>query len=89
MSIFEILMLVCFGIAWPVSIYKSYKSGRVDGKSGKFLLIVFIGYVAGFVHKIIYNWDAVAYLYALNGGMVALDMGLYVKNKKQDGKSRD
>ena len=24
MSIFEVLMLLCFGAAWPFSIYKSY-----------------------------------------------------------------
>jgi hypothetical protein len=33
MSVFEIAMLVCFGAAWPVSIYKSLKTRAVAGKS--------------------------------------------------------
>ena len=33
MSIFEIGMLICFGCAWPVSIWKSYHSKQNAGKS--------------------------------------------------------
>ena len=43
MSIFEIIMLVCFGAAWPFSIYRSYKSRENSGKSIAFLIVVFIG----------------------------------------------
>jgi len=45
MSIFEMLMLLCFGAAWPFSIYKSYKSKSVDGKSPYFLVILILGYI--------------------------------------------
>ena len=79
-SPFEILMLLCFGAAWPFSIYKSYKSRKNAGKSVVFLAIVLAGYVAGVLHKIIYNMDAVIYLYILNGVMVLVDMGLYFRN---------
>jgi lipopolysaccharide export LptBFGC system permease protein LptF len=82
MSIFEMTMLICFGIAWPFSIYKSYKSKQNTGKSVIFLLVVFIGYIAGFIHKIKYNFDFVSYLYALNGFMVFVDIILYYRNKK-------
>ena len=33
MSIFEAIMLICFGAAWPFSIYKSYTSRENTGKS--------------------------------------------------------
>ena len=33
MSPFEIIMLACFGAAWPASIYKSYKSRRIPEKA--------------------------------------------------------
>lgn len=31
MSIFEVIMLICFGAAWPFSIYKSYTSTSTSG----------------------------------------------------------
>lgn len=82
MSFFEIIMLLCFGFAWPFSIYKSYKSKSVQGKSFIFLLIVLLGYGAGILHKIYYHYDAVIYFYILNTAMVAVDMGLYIRNLK-------
>ena len=74
MSLFEIGMLVCFGIAWPVSIYKSLRSQSTEGKSLLFMTAVFIGYVSGVLHKIYYYYDAVVYLYAFNGLMIFFDI---------------
>lgn len=82
MSIFEIIMLVCFGAAWPFSIFKSYHSRSNGGKSFTFLTIVLIGYAAGITHKYLHNFDGVTYLYALNALMVMIDMGLFVRNIK-------
>ena len=45
-------MLVCFGMAWPVSILKSWRSRTNKGKSRFFLLIVFVGYLSGLIHKL-------------------------------------
>jgi hypothetical protein len=81
MSIFEIIMLVCFGAAWPVSILKSYRSRSNGGKSVVFLYIVFVGYIAGVLHKIFFNFDLVIFLYILNGLMVFLDICIYYRNK--------
>ena len=85
MSPFEIIMLACFGAAWPVSIYKSYTSKQTKGKSVIFLFIVVVGYLAGIVHKLLYNYDAVIFLYALNTTMVTIDILLYYRNKKLAG----
>lgn len=82
MSIFEILMLVCFGAAWPFSIYKSYKSKSVEGKSPYFLLILITGYVFGILNKIFYNYDQVVYLYAVNLILITTDFVLYLRNIK-------
>ena len=79
--IFESIMLVCFGLAWPFSIYKSWKSRQVGSKSFIFLLALLIGYVAGIIHKLFYAFDWVVYLYVLNGVMVAIDMSLYLRNR--------
>jgi hypothetical protein len=81
MSVFEITMLVCFGAAWPVSIYKSLKTRAVAGKSLFFLVIVLVGYGAGILHKLIFHFDLVIYLYALNAVMVSIDIVLYLRNR--------
>ncbi|MDY0138394.1 MAG: hypothetical protein RBR50_01730 [Candidatus Izemoplasmatales bacterium] len=82
MDLFEILMLVCFGFAWPTSIYKSVKSKSTKGKSVLFLYVIISGYIFGIIHKIINDPDFVIGLYALNACMVSIDLLLYYKNKK-------
>ena len=84
MSVFEIIMLVCFGAAWPFSIYKSYCSKSNKGKSVVFLFIVFIGYIAGILHKVLFNYDLVIVLYGINAVMVSVDILLYFRNRKHD-----
>ena len=80
MSIFEGLMLICFGAAWPVSIYKSWKSRSCSGKSVVFLYIVFFGYASGITHKLLYNRDWIIALYVVNALMVLIDIVLYYRN---------
>ena len=80
MSFFEALMLICFGTAWPASIYKSYVSQSVEGKSLMFMLIVEVGYLAGILHKFLYSFDMVIWLYILNLIMVTIDICLYARN---------
>lgn len=80
MSFFEALMLICFGAAWPASIYKSYVSRSIAGKSLWFMVIVETGYLAGLIHKIQYSFDMVIWLYALNLILVAIDIALYARN---------
>jgi hypothetical protein len=82
MSIFEAIMLICFGTAWPVSIYKSYKSRTSAGKSVIFLYIVLVGYAAGVTHKLLYSHDWIIALYAINGLMVFVDILLYYRNAR-------
>ncbi len=80
MSIFEIMMLLCFGLAWPLSIYKSYKSRSTKGKSLLFLYVVLVGYVAGVLHKIFYHADGVIVFYIINLLMVITDTVLFYRN---------
>ncbi|AEE95233.1 hypothetical protein [Mahella australiensis] len=82
MSIFESIMLLCFGAAWPFSIYRSYKSRSTAGKSLIFSVLLLAGYMSGILHKIFYNYDNVIILYIINSIMVAIDILLYIRNKK-------
>ena len=51
-EILEMVMIVCFGISWPLSVYKSYKARTAEGKSFVFLFAIWFGYVAGICGKI-------------------------------------
>ena len=84
MRIFEAGMLLCFGAAWPLSIYKSVKSRTAAGRSMMFQWAILVGYICGITHKILYSNDIVLYLYILNLVMVAIDTVLYLRNKKLD-----
>ncbi len=80
MSIFEVVMLICFASAWPFSIYKSYKSKQTAGKSRLFMYTIEVGYIAGLLHKYFYNMDGVFYLYLFNFCLVLIDIALYYRN---------
>ena len=82
MSIFEAMMLICFGAAWPVSIYKTITSRSNSGKSLGFMVIVFIGYMAGVTHKLLFSFDLIIYLYILNALMVLTDIMFYYRNSR-------
>lgn len=73
-------MLICFGAAWPFSIYRSYTSRSIAGKSLFFLLVVLCGYAAGILHKVFFNYDKVIFLYIINLIMVGIDTALYYRN---------
>lgn len=83
-SLFEAIMILCFGLAWPFNIQKSYRSRTVAGKSIGFTVVIAIGYVAGLIHKILYSPDLVMCLYVFNLVMVAIDITLYLRNRKLD-----
>ena len=75
-------MLVCFGAAWPLNIYKSAVSRTTAGKSVLFLFVINVGYIAGMLHKVFYSFDGVIFLYGLNFLMVSVDIVLYFRNRR-------
>ena len=84
MSFFELGMLVCFGISWPINVVKSYKARTAKGKSLPFLLAIFIGYICGIMHKLLYSRDLVLIAYFFNIFMVTVDICLYFRNRRLD-----
>jgi hypothetical protein len=76
-SVFEAIMLLCFGVSWPVSIAKSVRTKIVAGKSPLFMALVCLGYISGLIHKSLHSRDLTMILYALNLAMVATDLTLY------------
>lgn len=84
MSIFELGMLVCFGISWPISVVKSLREKSAKGKSLPFTIAIMIGYVCGITHKLLYSRDAVLIVYVFNLTMVTIDLALYFVNRRRD-----
>ena len=83
---FEAVMLLCFGAAWPFSIYRLLKTRWAEGKSIAFLVIVLLGYAAGILYKITGRMDNVIYLYVLNMIMVSIDLALCIHYKRLRGR---
>lgn len=79
MDLLEAVMLICFGLSWPVSIAKALRTHKVAGKSPLFMILIMIGYACGIGHKLTSNFDWVTGLYVLNMVMVAIDLGLYYR----------
>ncbi len=84
----EVVMIVSFGASWPLNVIKSYKARTNKGKSLAFLCLIFFGYVAGVISKIL-NEDYmmsfsskwyVLFFYVLNLIMVGIDLCLYIRN---------
>lgn len=91
----EVLMIVSFGASWPLNVIKSYKARTTKGKSLPFLCLIFFGYIAGIVSKLINEaymtsisskWY-VLFFYVLNLVMVGADLCLYARNYRLDKQS--
>ena len=85
-ELLEVIMIVSFGASWPLNVIKSYKSRTTKGKSLAFLCLIFFGYIAGIISKLLsqsYKWY-VLFFYVLNLAMVGADLCLYARNRKLD-----
>lgn len=86
-SVYELIMLICFGISWPFAALKSYKARSTKGKSLLFLIAIWIGYVSGILHKVLYSQDLVIIVYIFNLTVVSIDLLLYVRNRRLERQS--
>lgn len=91
-EILEIIMIVSFGMSWPMNVIKSYKARTTKGKSLAFLCFIFFGYIAGITGKFLNEaymaefstkWYVLIF-YILNLLMVGADLILYARNKRLD-----
>ena len=94
-EIFEIIMVVSFGISWPLNIMRSWRSRTAKGKSLPFLCFIFFGYIVGIISKFLNEtymasfatkWYVLIF-YCLNLIMVGIDMCLYARNVYLDKKA--
>ena len=87
MQIFEFIMLACFGLSWPISVYKSIKSKSTQGKSIVFIIAIIIGYISGVIGKIVnHQLTYVLIIYCFNLIVVSVDLVLFFINRKNEKK---
>ena len=84
-QVFELMMLICFGLSWPISVYKSLKSHSTKGKSVVFMSAIIIGYISGIIGKIISGQiNYVLIFYCFNLLVVCFDFALFFINKHRE-----
>ena len=89
-DIFELLMIVCFGVSWPLNIYKAWKARTAKGSSVLFYFLILIGYLFGISSNIIklrlgiatpgYVW----FFYILNSVIVTAGILVWFRNRRLD-----
>ena len=91
-EIFEIIMIVCFGISWPFNVMRSYRARTAKGKSLVFLVCIIAGYIAGitskfcnaeYMNNFANKWYVLVF-YFINILMVIADLALYIRNVHLD-----
>lgn len=86
-SIFESIMLICFGLSWPLNVIKAYKARTAKGTSLIFILLIIIGYIAGITAKVVTNQvNYVLIVYLLNLLIVSMNVIVYFRNVSLDRK---
>lgn len=87
-AIFETIMLVCFGLSWPLNVVKAYKARTTKGTSLPFICLIITGYIAGIVAKIVTNqFNYVLIVYLTNLVIVMLNVVVYIRNLRLDKKN--
>lgn len=92
-DVLELFMIVCFGVSWPLNIYKAWKARTARGSSIPFYLLILTGYLFGIASKIIklqhgintpgYVW----FFYILNSVIVTLGIVVWFRNRRLDRKA--
>ncbi len=88
-AVLEAIMLVCFGLSWPINAMKAWKSGTAVGTSWMFLGLITLGYVAGIAAKFAgggVNW--VLAVYFINLAALVANWLIYARNRRLDAQRR-
>jgi len=86
-SIFESIMLICFGLSWPLNVIKAYRARTARGTSLPFILLIITGYIAGITAKLVTGQiNYVLIVYLLNLAIVSVNVLVYFRNVSLDRK---
>lgn len=81
----ETAMLVCFGLSWPLNVYKNIRAKSTRDMSLGFTLLIIAGYIAGISDRIILgSFNYVFVVYVVNIAVVSVNVIVYFVNKRYD-----
>lgn len=86
----EAVMIICFGLSWPINIFKAWNARTAKGISILFYFCIWVGYVAGIASKILaavagtYSYNYVFFFYILNLAMVTGGILVWFRNRSFD-----
>jgi len=84
----EALMLICFGISWPVNAWKAWQARTARGTSAMFLALITLGYISGISAKFVgHNITWVLGVYIFNLLALIANWLIYLRNKRLDAQS--
>lgn len=84
-EILESIMLVCFGISWPLSVVKNLRARTAKNMSLPFNLLIICGYIAGITAKVCSgSFSYVLAIYGLNLLAVSTNLVIYFINRGYD-----
>ena len=97
-TIMETIMIICFGLSWPLNITRAWNARTAKGTSILFYSFIWVGYVCAIIGKIALiaanapqpwyvtvKWY-VLFFYVLNTLMVTCGILIYFRNKALDKK---
>lgn len=92
-SIMEMLMVICFGVSWPINIVKAWKGRSTKGISLLFYSFILLGYLCALAGKLVLiayyapapwyetvHWYVMLF-YVLNTLMVTAGVAVYFRNR--------
>lgn len=84
-EIFEMFMLICFGLSWPMSVIKNIRAKTARSMSLPFTLLIITGYISGIAAKIISDQiNFVLTIYLINLAIVSVNVVVYFINRRYD-----
>lgn len=98
-SFLEMLMLICFGVSWPINIAKAWRARSTKGISVLFYCLILLGYLVGIAAKLaLISYHAptpwyvtvhwyVMFFYVLNTTMVAVGVAIWFRNRALEKKA--
>lgn len=84
-EILETIMLICFGLSWPMSVVRNIRAKTAKSMSLGFILLIICGYAAGISAKICtHNYSYVLAVYIFNLLAVTANLIVYFINRSYD-----
>lgn len=84
-ELLESIMLICFGLSWPMNLVKNIHAKSAKNMSLPFILLIITGYIAGIAAKLYaHRINYVLVVYLLNLAVVSANLVVYFINCRYD-----